>query len=281
MKRKNLSTKVLLLGLLILFYACKNEISKPIPAKHPELSQGRYNEYLNLLKEAYRTNNHFDAAIQLANLKAAGGITYQLLDIGVKEASNNCDKVYNWYWLYDKHNFGVNILKLDTLRFKRTVNLCDELNLNSSYQAYAKLKDEEERQAIENKVVEDSVNFNMELVAALKQINYDDQEIRIRLNAKNMTPDLEKALRKEMHFVDSINLVKIDKIFKVYGYPSRELVGKDGNFTPALVIHHSNSLETRYKYLPFLEKAVEEGLLYEGTLNMIKRRIKDMEIDEK
>jgi len=58
-------------------------------------------------------------------------------------------------------------------------------------------------------------------------------------------------------------------------------VGKIGNLTPALVIHHSNSLEDRYRYIPLLEKAVESGILYEGTLNMIKRRIEDMELDEK
>lgn len=262
-------------------FSCKDEISKPTPEKPSDLSQGKYDNYLSLLKDAYNTNSNFDAAIQLANLKGDKSSTYQLLKLSVEEKPSNCDKIYEWYWLYDRHNFGVNILKYDTIQFKKIVSLCDELNQNNSYLLYSKLKDEEEKEAEKNKQVEDSTNFNMELVAELKQIHDDDQEIRNRLNAKSITPDLEKKLRKEMHIIDSINLIKVDKIFKEYGYPSRELVGRDGSFTPALVIHHSNSLEIRYKYLPFLEKAVEDGLLGEGTLNMIKKRIEDMELDQK
>jgi len=79
---------------------------------------------------------------------------------------------------------------------------------------------------------------------------------------------------------DSITLEKIDKIFKEHGYPSRSLVGKECNFTPALVIHHSNSLESRYKYLPILSRAVDEGILGQGTLDMINRRIENMKLNE-
>lgn len=281
MNRKNTLVKILLLGIVMFICSCKNEIAKPIPEKHTDLSQGKYDKYLSLLKKAYKTNNNFAAALQLANLKADKSPAYQLLNSSIKEEPSRCDKIYEWYCLYDRHDFGVNILKYDTTEFKKVVSICDEINQNNSYRDYAKMKDEKERQAEENKIVEDSTNFNMELVAELKKIHDDDQEIRNRITAKNITPDLEKKLRKEMQVVDSINLEKIDKLFKEHGYPSREKVGKDGNFTPALVIHHSNSLETRYKYLPFLEKAVDDGLLYEGTLNMIKRRITDMELDQK
>ncbi len=203
------------------------------------------------------------------------------MNLSIKNEPNRCDKIYEWYWLYERHDFGVNILKLDTIEFKKIISFCDEINQNKSYQKFAIMKEEEEKYAQESKPVEDSTNFNMKLVEVLRQINVDDQEIRKRINAKNTAPDLEIELRKEMHIIDSINLIKIDEIFKEYGYPSRKLVGREGNFTPALVIHHSNSLEIRYKYLPFLEKAVKEGLLNEGTLNMIKRRIDDMELDQK
>ncbi len=281
MNKRNTLIRILILGIVVFICSCTNEITRPIPEKHPDLSQGKYDKYLSLLKEAYNTNNNFDAAVQMANLKGDKSSTYQMLKLAIEGETSKCDKVYEWFWMYDRHNFGVNILKFDTTEFKKIVTLCDELNQNISYQVYAKMKDIEAKQAEEDKPKEDSTNFNMALVKQLRQIYDDDQAIRNRITAKNITPELEIELRNEMQIVDSINLEKIDKIFKQFGYPSRELVGKDGNFTPALVIHHSNSLETRYKYLLFLEKAVEDGLLYEGTLNMIKRRIEDMELDQK
>ena len=270
---------IILIGWSLLMSSCKYEIEKPIPDKHLEQSQGKYEKYLNLLQEAYKSNNNFEAAVQLANLRASPKETFDLLEFSINENHENCDQIFEWYFLYDRHNFGVNILKLDTVKFKRAVTLCDNLNKHQTYSKYAQSKDEEESHAKESKEVEDSTNFNMELVSELKQIHEDDQEIRYRITAKNISLDVEKELSKEMHIIDSINLDKIDKIFNKYGYPGRELVGKDGNFTPALVIHHSNSLETRYKYLPFLEKAVEDGKLGEPTLNMIRRRIENMELD--
>lgn len=269
----------LLLFLLIFIY-CKTELKQPIPKKHEELSQGKYDKYSKLLKEAYSSGDKLGAAIQLANLKADTKITYQTLNASIKENQNNCEKIYNWFWMYDRHNFGVNLLRHDTTLFKKSVALCDHLNKSSSYENYAIMKDQEEKDAEVNQEKEDSTNFNLALVKQLEQIYTDDQEIRNRINAKSVTPEQRIVLSQEMNFVDSINLIKIDRIFKEFGYPSRKLVGKKCNLTPALVIHHSNSLETRYKYLPLLEKAVQDELLFEGTLNMIKKRIEHMELDQ-
>ena len=272
---------IIILGWILLLCSCKNEIEKRIPNKHPEQSQGQYEKHVNLLKEAYKSNDNFTAAVQLANLKVESKQTFNLLELSISEDQTNCNQIYEWYYLYDKHNFGVNILKLDTLKFKNVVELCDKLNKTSSYAAYAKSTEEEEKLVEQSKEVEDSTGFNMELVTALTRIYKEDQGIRNRISAKNITPELENELREEMQTIDSINLIKIENILNEYGYPSVELVGRDGNFTPALVIHHSTSLETRYKYLPILEKAVEDGILGEGALNMINWRIKDMELDSK
>ena len=281
MNRKNIIVRILLFGLLLFTFSCQNGLPRPIPEKDPDLSQGKYEKHVSLLKDAYSTNNNFDAALQIANLKGDKSSAYQLLRSSIDENPSRCEKIYEWYWLYNRHNFGVSILKYDISEYKMVLTQCDKLKHPNSYQVYAKMKDEEEKHAIENRPKEDSTNFNMTLVRELKVIHDDDQEIRKRYTAKNVSPELKKELAKEMQYIDSINLIKIDKIFKEFGYPSRELVGKDGNFTPALVIHHSNSLESRYKYLPLLEKAVEDGLLYEGTLDLIKKRIEDMKLDQK
>ena len=281
-KKINLfNLRILCLCLTTIFLmACNNEIAKPIPFKIEEQSQGAYDKYLNLLKKAYKDNDNFEAALQLSNLKAKPSVTYDLLNYSINEDQSNCDQIYEWYYLYDRHNFGVNLLKLDTLKFKEAVNLCDKLSSNTSYENYVKLKDEEERLMKQNREVEDSTNFNRTLVTELEKIRFDDQEIRNRSSAKGISPEEKQKLLEEMYVIDSINLQKIEKIFMEHGYPRKELVGKEGNFTPALVIHHSSSLETRYKHLPLLEKAVEVGILGRGTLNMINKRIKDMELDE-
>lgn len=261
-------------------FSCTQEFTNPIPEKHSDQSLGKYDKYVSLLTKAYESNDKFEAAIQIANLKGDKEDAFQYLNASILEDSKNCEKIYEWFWLYDRNDFGVNILKLDTARFRQTVKLCDKTNEQTSYAKYAIMKDEEMQHARDSRPKEDSTKYNLILVKELEQINKDDQDVRIRLNAKSVTPELKKEILKEMRIVDSINLLKIDKIFESYGYPSRDLVGKDCNFTPALVIHHSNSLEDRYKYLPFLEKAVEDGKLYEGTLDMIKRRIENMKLDE-
>lgn len=270
-----------LLTILVVFTSCReDEISRPLPGKHPDQSQGHYEKYLNALKEAYAEKNDFAAAMQLANLKAEPGTVFPLLELAINSKSENCSKIYHAYYLYDRHNFGINLLKIDTTRFKHVVQLCNQLLDTTSYEAYAAAEDESERIASENQKQEDTTNFNMVLYHELQQMYKDDQDIRHRISKKNITAEEERTLREEMSRIDSINLIKVDRILREHGYPSQELVGRDGNFTPALVIHHSAELETRYKYLPMLEKAVNEGVLGEGTLKMIKRRIEDLELSK-
>jgi hypothetical protein len=276
---RTISNFLSILVIVLLCIGCKPE-GDFIPEKSADFSQGKYEKYLGLLKEAYADNDKFQAAIQYSNLKVDKKRTYNTLNEGIRNDPNNCDRIYEWYWLYDENNFRTNILKLDTTLFKESVTLCDELYTKSTYAQYLAVKRAEAEEFQKNKVVEDSSGFNIALVEKLKQIEKDDQDVRNRLSAKTTTKEQAAELRIEMQRIDSINLLKIDKIFKEHGYPSRELVGKDGNFTPALVIHHSNSLEDRYKYLPLLEKAVEDGVLYEGTLNMIKRRIENIKLDK-
>ena len=280
MKNLFLIFRILVIASTVLISSCKEEIIQPIPDIQPGLTKGKYNKYKDLLEEAYATENYFNAAVQLANLKGNVSETYNMLKIGVKKKPSECDRVFEWYWLYDKHNFGTNILMHDSVEFKKVLTLCNKINKAETYNEYAIRKDQEERHSRENKPVEDSTNFDLELVAELKEIYNADQSIRIKSSAKSISPKKKDSLRIEMRKIDSINLKKIDRIFEKHGYPSRELVGKNGNFTPALVIHHSNSLETRYKYLPILEKAVKDGVLYEGTLEMIKKRILDIELDD-
>lgn len=282
MKKRVKSTCYLLLSMvLVIIISCTPEQKNQVPSKTEDMSQGTYDKYAGLLRDAYKTNDKYGAAVQLANLDADPKLTFKLLDEAIEENTSLCEDIYESYWLYDHHNFGKNLVLLDTTLFKQSVTLCNTLRTDISYPQYAANKLQEAKDFEANKVIEDSTNFNITLVRELEQIHKDDQEVRNRLTAKNVTPLMKEKISEEMQLIDSLNLIKIDNIFKIHGYPSRELVGKDSNFTPALVIHHSNSLATRYKYLPLLEKAVEDGVLFDGTLNMIKRRIDNMELNLK
>lgn len=268
------------LAFLLIFSCGDRSMPDYIPEKHENLSNGEYEKYKGLLIEAYNEGDILGASLQLANLKGDKDLTFKIFHEGIENGKVDCGKVYEWYWLYDRHNFGMNLVKLDTLLFRSSVDLCDLKSTNFSYAEYAKNKDFEEEENKRNKPVEDSTNFNMPLVKKLEQIERDDQRLRILAQGKNIDQNTKDSLYIEIQRIDSLNLLKIDTIFNTYGYPSKELVGKEGSFIPALVIHHSKDLKTRYKYLPFLEDAVERGLLSEGTLDMIKRRIEQMELAE-
>ena len=59
-------------------------------------------------------------------------------------------------------------------------------------------------------------------------------------------------------YIDSCNLVQIEKLIAEYGWPGKSFVGASGNQTVFLVIQHAE-LETQEKYLPLMQKSVEEG----------------------
>ena len=55
---------------------------------------------------------------------------------------------------------------------------------------------------------------------------------------------------------DSLNIKKIEKIIKKYGYPGKSLVGEPTNLAAFYVIQHSNKIS---KYLPLVKKAAERN----------------------
>jgi len=89
--------------------------------------------------------------MQLANLKAEKKITFEILNQGIVENSDQCERNYNWYWQFDRHNFGINLVKLDTLLFKNATNLCLSSNSEISYQNFAIEKDLEMQAVKETK----------------------------------------------------------------------------------------------------------------------------------
>jgi hypothetical protein len=75
-----------------------------------------------------------------------------------------------------------------------------------------------------------------------------------------------------VHFIDSTNLVQVESLIAKYGWLGQSFVGARGNQTIFLVIQHAD-LVTQEKYLPMLQKSVEEGESRPWDLALLQDRI--------
>ena len=73
-----------------------------------------------------------------------------------------------------------------------------------------------------------------------------------RENDLSFRKNIWSAINKQ----DSINLIKIEKIIAVYGYPGKSLVGEPTNESAWFVIQHTSKIA---KYLPMIEEAAKKG----------------------
>lgn len=71
---------------------------------------------------------------------------------------------------------------------------------------------------------------------------------------------------------DSINLAKIEKIIKKYGYPKRSIVGDSLHTATWYVIQHSK-LPIIEEYFPLIEKANKNGDLEDAYVALMKDRM--------
>lgn len=71
--------------------------------------------------------------------------------------------------------------------------------------------------------------------------------------------------------IDSINLMKIERILNKYGYPGKTMVGKPSNTAAFYVIQHSSKIS---KYYPLIEKAAKTGELeFKYSAMMLDRKL--------
>lgn len=272
--------KVLLLIIIVsATYSCKVDTENYYPPRSATMLQGKYEKYKLKLDQAYLDNNLFEVGIQLANLEGDKKKIFTELDRGIRADTSNCNRIYEWAHAFEEANFQNNIVKTDTTRFLQSVELCKQLIGKDSYLEYLEKYQRTVEAYQASKTVLDSTKFDHSLITILEEIDRDDQGPRTEMHRKGISEEEIKALWKVQHRLDSINLEKVDKILKQYGYPPKELVGHDQAGTILMVLHHQPELKTKNKYLPLLKKAVEEGKLGEGALRMYERRIKNREID--
>lgn len=223
------------------------------------MSSGTYEHYKAKLDSAYIKKDHFEAAIQLANLNAPNDIIFKQLHGGIRENHQNCFRIYEWFKLFEENNFQVNLVRADTTRYVEAYNLCIELLGKQAFVDFQNEKEEKYRMEMEKRVKLDSSKFDQILISRLEQIERDDQEVRIKINGKNISKADEVSLQKEMVVTDSINLLKVDEILNEYGYPKKETVGYNLASTVWLVLHHQSDIKVRDKYQSIIEANASEG----------------------
>lgn len=80
------------------------------------------------------------------------------------------------------------------------------------------------------------------------------------------------ALWQDILKRDSINLIKVNKILEEKGWPDKKLIGERGTSTLFLVIQHADQ-NTQEKYMPLIQKAMEEGNLPKRQYAMFYDRL--------
>jgi hypothetical protein len=114
------------------------------------------------------------------------------------------------------------------------------------------------------------------VVAILDSVYTDDQKTRKGIveliNKEGMKSDTVKKRLDEMNHLDSINLVKIEKILDEYGWLGFDKVGRMGALTIFLVIQHS-PLAVQQKYLPMMREAVKNKQAIAANLALLEDRV--------
>jgi hypothetical protein len=229
------------------------------PPQATEMSEGIYNKYKVKLDTAYLRNDHFEVSVQLANLNAPPNMVYSNLDAGIRENTQNCYKVYEWYKLFKENNFQVNLVRADTLQFSAAYELCIAMLGKQTFIDFQDKKEQKHQKELDTRIKLDSTKFNPDLMRQLEQIEKDDQELRIKMNAKNITKEEEANLWTKQKTIDSINLNKVEIILGKYGYPNKERVGYGLANTVWLVLHHQSDIRVRDKYQEVIEASCGEG----------------------
>lgn len=75
-----------------------------------------------------------------------------------------------------------------------------------------------------------------------------------------------------IHFIDSTNLVEVEAIIKKHGWLKKSVYGRRANQTCFLVIQHADSA-TQEKYLPVMQKSVDEGESSSSDLALLQDRV--------
>lgn len=119
-------------------------------------------------------------------------------------------------------------------------------------------------------------NLDSLLVAVLDTIYKDDQLYRQQIkeieSSFGRNSDEMAAHRNLINTMDSINILKVQKILNQHGWLGPDTIGTEGNATLFLVIQHAD-LEIQERYLPLMRDAVNKGNAKSSNLALLEDRI--------
>ena len=141
-------------------------------------------------------------------------------------------------------------------KLSRITILCLALLLLSNTQA----------QEADNSAVKEPA-LRRELLKRVEQ----DQAIRNELISKGVE-NLDKAVLARMHAIDTANTERVRAIVGKYGWPSPELVGRDGAEAAFLLVQHAHHAFQK-EILPLVEKAYRSGGLSGQSYALLLDRV--------
>ncbi len=107
------------------------------------------------------------------------------------------------------------------------------------------------------------------------QTPIDTAAIKTQLNeilARDQKTRKESDSVAYISYIDSGNLVQVNKLIERYGWLGNSFVGNRGNQTIFLVVQHAD-LATQEKYLPLMQKSVNEGESNKRDFALLQDRV--------
>lgn len=233
------------------------------------------NQYSDTISVFFENNRHLLSENQKNLIKQSFKKHKTIDSITIVSYANELgDSAYNKN-LSDKRNESVK-LELDRLKCKaliKSISNGDLFSKDKSHEYYRRVDlIYHYSSKSESNISVTTVKFDSALMLQLKQLEFSDQDVRIRADSLfRMNPKdtvVLKLLETEMIKSDSINLMKIVKILDKYGYPGLSMVSADYMNVAFILLQHA-PFKTREKYFPLILKACDEGEMDKTLLPMM------------
>lgn len=114
------------------------------------------------------------------------------------------------------------------------------------------------------------------LIKILDTIMTNDSKYRFQIDSVidnyGLKSKQTKSLFDKINQIDSLNLIRIEKLINKHGWLGKDIVGIEGSNTLFYVLQHSD-LETQLKYLPKFREAVKNNKASKSKLAYYEDRI--------
>jgi hypothetical protein len=233
------------------------------------MDDSKYDLYCGKLKNAFAENDYYGIGFYLSALNAPTHKIKKYLIKGVETDRSTCESIYKIKRLA-LEGFYQSIYRNDTILFNSIFKLCNDKLGSDSFNNYMFDYNEETDLFLKSKPQLDSLLIDTSLIASLEKIRERDQSVRIEIASIHTSEQQKIKLEDDKIWIDSLNLVEIDSILLIKGFPEIVKVGYDLSGVVFLVLHHQSSLEIRIKYRHVIVKNYSQNKvnLYDTYTNL-------------